>query len=79
MRFHYQYTFLLMCGIILVGVVLGIVGNRGNTSRWYVPFDWRKRSSFSATGWRYRNASICCSYLAIAVVAADLIFGSFDK
>jgi hypothetical protein len=74
MKFQHQLTPVLLFSVLVAGVILSWIANRKNTSPWYVPFYWRERDSFTATGWRFRRWSYWCVYLAFTVIAGDQIF-----
>lgn len=75
MPIHHALTFPAFIGIILLGSILSMIAARGNSAPWFVPLWSRKRDTFTATGWRYRNWSVWCGYAGIAVLVADQLFG----
>lgn len=75
MPIHHQLTFLLLMTTVLLASVFSLIASRNSSGPWFVPLWSRKRDVFSATGWRYRNFSVWCGYMFIAVVAVDQLFG----
>jgi hypothetical protein len=70
MPIHYQVTFPLMLAIASCAVVLSVMATRNSVEgrrSWLAPLWARKRESFTATGWRFRNWSVYCGFFFIAV------------
>lgn len=78
MPIHYQVTFPLMLAIVACAIVLSVIATHNSVEgsrSWLAPLWTRKRDSFTETGWRFRNWSVYCGYLFIAVALADQLIG----